>query len=144
MEENKFEFTELANNWMSLKKEIKKGKLSFDVFSDTFSKTYQLLNQKASEFSIEKNLLSIIINASLFAHAEVSENVESKFKAALVLTERMLDAVMCQSAETSKSQSTIYILELRQEIQIDFNEVDEAIDSLARYFEADFWNKISM
>ena len=66
MENKKFDLEQLANDWKSLYDGIKRnGKLNFELFENTFSDTYQLLCQKASGASIEKNLLPIITNAYL-------------------------------------------------------------------------------
>ena len=143
MEEKKFEFVQLANNWRALSQEIKKNKLNFEMFSDTFLKTYQVLKQQDMESCIDKKFLSLIISASLFAHADVSHNLESKYKAALVLTERMIDAVTAANKVSLCDETVVYILELRQEIIIDFSNVNDSIEALTKVFEADYWNKLN-
>ncbi len=144
MEENKFEFEQLSNNWMSLYREFKKTKkINFDVFNETFSKTYHLFVQQVAEPHIEKKYLSIIVNASLFAHIDISDNVESRYKAALVLTERMLNIIMTNRFTSSSNEDVIYILELRQEIYINFDNITESIDTLAKLYEADYWDKVN-
>ena len=143
MEEKKFEFVQLANNWRALSQEIKKNKLNFEMFSDTFLKTYQVLKQQDMESCIDKKFLSLIISASLFAHADVSHNLESKYKAALVLTERMIDAVTAANKVPLCDETVVYILELRQEIIIDFSNVNDSIETLTKVFEADYWNKLN-
>ena len=143
MKEPNFEIEQLSNNWESLCQGIKKNnKISLEVFSDTFSKTYQLLVQKATEQCIEKNLLALIINASLFAHLDISKNLDSQYKAALVLTERMLNAVMAEGIATPRDEAIIYIFELRKEVCVNFNDVSEALDTLKKLYEADFWGTI--
>ena len=145
MDEKNFELEQLTSNWVLLYNEIKKnGKFNFDTFDNAFSSTYQLLCQISTEPSIEKKFLSVITNAYLFAHADVSVNIDSKYKAALVLTERMLDSVMAENAIAPSGESTIYILEFRKEIRINFNDINDSIEVLAKVFEADYWNKISM
>lgn len=142
MDEIKIELEQLANHWKSLHHDIKTaGKLDFDVFADTFSNTYRLLCQTTSQPSVERKLLPIIMNAYLFAHADVSEHIDAKYKASLVFTERMLRSVMDGSGGDT---STVYILELREEIRINFNDVTGSVASLARKFEIGYWNKINM
>ena len=142
MEGTTFDFEQLANTWRALEQDVKNSKLSFETFYNAFSNTYKLLSASASEPCVEKKYLSIIVNASLFARAEVSENIDSKYKAALILTERMLDAVTAVDAADPSGESTVYILDLRQEIKINFKEVNDSIELLAKHFEAEYWKKL--
>lgn len=143
MEENKTNLLQLARDWQSLYREIQKnGKFSFDVFNDLFTKTYQLLCQKVSEPSIEKSLLPVIVNASLFAHTEISDKLEPKHKAALILTERMLTTLLSEKRSSPCSETAIYIFELRQDICIDFSDVNGSVNTLAKLYEADYWDSL--
>lgn len=130
---------QLENNWKSLTQSLKNERFDYDLFCDTFSQTYQLFIQSASNSHIEKKFLSILIYASLFAHTEISNTLDSKYKAVLALTERMLDTVMKEDA--ARDEVTIYILELRQEVCINFNHINESIDTLAKIYESDYWSK---
>ena len=143
MEEKKLEIEQLASNWKSLYQEMKKNnKISLELFEETFSSTYRLLCQKVAEPSIEKSLLSVIVNASLFAHIDATENLDSKYKAALVLTERMLSSVTAENLAAPCDKATIYIFELRQEVCINFKDVSDSITVLTELYESDFWKKL--
>ena len=143
MEENKFNLGQLANNWKMLYLEARKSnKFSFDDFIEVFSSTYQLLCQTVSATSIEKNLLPVIMNASLFAHLEMSTKLEPKHKAALVLTERMLSILLSEKNTSACSGTSIYIFELREDICIDFSDVNGSINTLSKLYEADYWENL--
>lgn len=141
MEDKIIEFSHLANNWRTLYQEIKsKKKSSLEQFADTFTSTYKLLLQNASEATVEKKYLPIILNASMFAHIDLNEISDSKQKAVVVLTERMLSSIINCVASPSP-EAVVYILELRQEICINFNDVGESINTLKMLFEDDYWNR---
>lgn len=142
MEDTTFDFEQLANTWRTLEQDVKNGKLSLEKFCNAFSSTYALLSANASENCIEKKLIPIIVNASLFARADVSENIDSKYKAALILTERMLDAVTADGAGEISDESTVYILDLRRDIKINFKGINDSIELLAKHFEAEYWKKL--
>lgn len=142
MEERVYEIEKLVNNWMTLYKDIQNNnKINFDLFNETFSNTYQLLTQEVAESNVEKKYLSIIVNASLFAHVEFRDHIESSYKAAVVLTERMLHTVISDDLAVSRHEAKIYVLELRQEVAISFNNIGESINTLVKLFDGDFWDR---
>ena len=140
MEENKITFEQLASKWQTIYRSIQKtGKFSFDIFLEAFTGTYQLLQPKVCEPSIEKSILPIIVNASLFARSEAGENQDSKYKAALVLTERMLNFVLWENRCADCHETTIYLFEQRQDIDIDFSNLNESINTLVKLYDANYW-----
>jgi hypothetical protein len=142
MEEKIYDIEKLANNWKALYKDIQNnGKINFDLYNETFADTYQLLTQEAAESNVEKKYLSIIVNASLFAHADFDDHMESSYKAAVVLTERMLNTVISEEPKASRSEAKIYVLELRQEVSLSFENIGESINTLVKLYDGDFWDK---
>lgn len=142
MEERTYEIEKLANNWKALYKEIQNNdKINFDLFNETFANTYQLLTQEVAESNVEKKYLSIIVNASLFAHVDFNDHVESSYKAAVVLTERMLNTVISDDAAASRNEAKIYVLELRQEVSLSFDNIGESINTLVKLYDGDFWDR---
>lgn len=141
MSEFENEFVQLANEWHNLRLEIGKNKkINFDVFRDVFSRTYLLLSQQASEVKIDKKCTGVIVNASLFANVEI-DGLDPKYCAAVVLTERMINQMMLKGADAPSPVAVIYVLELRQEISINFKDVDEAIETLTKLYKAEPWKK---
>lgn len=142
MEENKIEISELTEAWDTLRYDMKKtGKISFESFYDTFSKTYLLLSQHSSETSIDKKYIALIVSAFSFAGTEGKE-LDFKHRAALVLTERMLNAYAVNTSLAPDGNASVYLLEMRKEVHVNFGEVTESVNKLAAIFEDGFWRKM--
>jgi hypothetical protein len=67
--------------------------------------------------------------------------MESSYKAAVVLTERMLNTVISEEPKASRSEAKIYVLELRQEVSLSFENIGESINTLVKLYDGDFWDK---
>ncbi len=125
--------------WETLYAEIKKSKkVDFALFNNIFSGTYSLLSRYSTESSIDKNCIALIAKAFLFANTE-SKELESKYRAMLALTERMLNCCVFNRTPVFPEGTTIYVFESRKDVYIDFANVDESIDRLEKLFEEDFW-----
>lgn len=145
MNDQKVNLQQLIDNWTLLSTEIKKnGRFNFDTFNTTFSETYQALSPIASSTGVEKSLLALIVNAYVFANADVRADVEAPYIAALILTERMLNSVALNDSGAQSGEASIYVLESRKEISINFNDANGAVETLSRVIEADIRNKMSM
>lgn len=143
MEENKKILNELLQGWKKLNVEIKtKKKIDMDLFKDVFTKTYSMLSGTAKDDTVSKESVEIVAEAYLFANTE-NKMLDSKYLAALVLTERMLNCYAFSSAADSSGVSTVYILDLRKEVKINFNNVSESMNLLESAFEANYWNNFS-
>ena len=143
MEENKKILNELLQGWKKLNIEIKtKKKVDMDLFKDMFARTYSLLSDAAEDDKVSKESVEIVAEAYLFANTE-NKMLDSKYLAALVLTERMLNCYAFSSAADSSGVSTVYILDLRKEVKINFNNVSESMNLLESAFEANYWNNFS-
>lgn len=143
MVENKKTVNELLQGWKKLNVEIKtKKKIDMDLFKDVFTKTYSMLSGTAKDDTVSKESVEIVAEAYLFANTE-NKMLDSKYLAALVLTERMLNCYAFSSAADSSGVSTVYILDLRKEVKINFNNVSESMNLLESAFEANYWNNFS-
>ena len=132
---------ELAQQWRALTEDVKKNKkIKVDIFDEVFTKTYSTLAMLASEKSIDKCYVEMIAEAYLFANIK-DETLDYNCLAAFVLTERMLTYCAFNSSADLDKPSSIYIVEARKEILLDFNDVGESISKLARVFESIFWKK---
>ena len=101
MESVNCDLKQLTNDWNKLRNELSRNrKINFEVFNDVFLKTYQLLREQSAATSIDKEYVSLIVNAALFANVEIGET-DFKCCAALVLTERMLNQVLTGAAASS-------------------------------------------
>lgn len=135
---------ELAQAWRSLHLSVVvENKMSYDEFSKTFSETYSLLKGFTEENHIDKEYVELIANAYCFSNLP-SAKYENKIGAAFVLTERMLkyctmDSNACASAEGV----TVYFMEDRKDIFLDFNNVDRSIAEVMSVIEANYWKKMS-
>ena len=136
MENN--ELKQLTNDWVELRAELNRSKkIKFDLFNEVFAKTFRLLQQTTAEKTIDKDYVALIVNATLFANADMG-NKDFRYCAALVLTERMLNQIMsCNTAEAAQG-ATIYIFELRKEVYLDFNSIDESLEKLEKLFKAGY------
>lgn len=143
MEENKKILNDLLQGWKKLNIEIKtKKKIDMDLFKDVFTKTYSMLSGTAKDDTVSKESVEIVAEAYLLANTE-NKMLDSKYLAALVLTERMLNCYAFSSAADSSGVSTVYILDLRKEVKINFNNVSESMNLLESAFEANYWNNFS-
>lgn len=143
MVENKKTVNDLLQGWKKLNIEIKtKKKIDMDLFKDVFTKTYSMLSGTAKDVTVSKESVEIVAEAYLFANTE-NKMLDSKYLAALVLTERMLNCYAFSSAADSSGVSTVYILDLRKEVKINFNNVSESMNLLESAFEANYWNNFS-
>lgn len=135
---------ELAQAWRSLHLSVVvENKMSYDEFSKTFSETYSLLKGFTEENHIDKEYVELIANAYCFSNLP-SAKYENKIGAAFVLTERMLkyctmDSNACASAEGV----TVYFMEDRKDVFLDFNNVDHSIAEVMSVIEANYWKKMS-
>lgn len=141
MEETKIDLAELAKGWEKLHLEMKlENKFSFDLFDDVYTKTYEILYKQAEQTSIEKQYIAVIAKAFLFASAD-SADLECKYRAALVLTERMLNCCVLSSAPASPKGTMVYIFEIRKEVYVDFSNVAESLDTLEKLYDEEAWRK---
>ena len=142
MEDNKKELFELTQCWNELRLELRKNKkIDFDVFEEAFSKTYFMLSGNATETVVEKKYIELISTVYLFANAE-SKELSSKCRAALALTERMINCCAFNTTPDVVSGTTIYIFEARKDVYIDFNNLSDSIEELEKLFEDDFWRNV--
>ena len=89
MEYTKAELMALAQEWETLRVDLKRNKkMDFAQFNAAFNKTYTLLSQSAVDSTVDRALLPVIAAAVLFAGNDNRE-LDNKFRAALTLTERM-------------------------------------------------------
>jgi hypothetical protein len=61
--------------------------------------------------------------------------LESEFRAASVLTERMLSSLAFNITSDTTVSSKIYILEAHEEIELNFEDIDESISKLVKVYE---------
>ena len=141
MDDKKMDLKQLADNWSLLANDIKKNsKINFDLFISTFSETYEILSEIASETCIDKKFIPVITNAYIFAYTEVRPDIDANYKAILILTERMLSTVTANNTVAPAGEVSIYILEARKEIQINLNDINGSIEKLMEALKTDHWN----
>ncbi len=131
----------LKQAWRELVVEAQKSKkIKFEIFNSTFSQTYSLLSKHLTENSLDKKYIELIAEAYLFANTK-DETLDHMCLAAFVLTERMLAHCAFGNAATVGEPATIYIMEARREILLDFNDVNESISRLTKVFDGMYWKK---
>lgn len=139
MEEKTMETKELVQGWRDLYLELKRTKkINFGFFNEIFSQTFSVLCQHAEADTISKKNAVLIAEAFLFANTDVKE-LDSKYLAALVLTERMLNCCVFQSTPSICEGAYVYIFEARRDIYLDFTNVTAALAKLEKLFEDEYW-----
>ena len=134
----------LKQAWRDLAIEVQKNrKIKFEMFDSTFSQTYSLLSKYLTESSLDKNYIELVAEAYLFANIK-DETLDHMCLATFVLTERMLAYCAFGNATTLVEPSTIYIVEARRDILLDFNDVNKSISKLIKVFEHVYWKKINL
>ncbi len=135
------EIEELERGWRKLSEDINRNKkIDIRIYEAVFSKTYALLKRYYKEPRIEKVHINLIVNAFLFANTE-SKELDFLYRAALVLTERMLTCCIAAGEEEAPEGAEVYVLTMRREVHIDFNDVDESLRTLAAVLEEDYWGR---
>ena len=133
---------ELEKSWRSLYKELKQNKkVKFELFEAAYTQTYTLLKECAAKKTLDKHYVRLIAEAYLFASVH-DDSCESQCLAATVLTERMLNSFAFQTA-TPEETATVYIMEAREEVQLNFSDVNESVSTLISIFDNAFWKKLS-
>ncbi len=138
MEEKKLCFKELVCGWEALNIALKNyNKIDLEIFGKTFTQTYLFFKEYSDKDKIKREHIDLIISAALFANAD-NKDIDFYCRAALVLTDRMLNAVINNACESDKA--VVYILEARKEIYLDFNDVNASVKKLAKFFELDYYD----
>lgn len=123
---------ELKEAWRNLIIDIKKNKkLNFELFEFAFSQTYSLLVEHLAEVNISKEYVEIIAEALSFGKIH-DKSLENEIIAAAILTERMLNSCVFSGATTEIKPAVVYIIEMRQDISLDFEKIRESLDSLTK------------
>lgn len=135
---------ELAQEWKNLHLSVvAENKMSYDDFSRVFSQTYNLLKSFIGENHIDKEYVELVANAYCFSNLP-SVKYENKIGAAFVLTERMLKyCTMDINACASDDGVTVYFMEERKDVFLNFNNVDRSIAEIISVIEANYWKKMS-
>ena len=132
----------ILQGWEKLLIELNRAKrFQIDTFRKYFLDTYQVLKKDLEEAKIEKSHVPLVAKAFLFANAECKD-VDARFRAALVLTERMLTDCAFRTYPTVPEGSEIYILEARRDVYVDFNNPGESVAILEKAFDERFWNSL--
>lgn len=134
--ENTVNLTEqLQQEWRDLGFEVlRERKLNFDAFNSTFSQTYSVLSEYSSEISVDKKYLELVAEAFLFANIR-DDSLGNVCLAAFVLTERMLTHCAFTKASAAAAPSTVYDVEARRDIVLDFTNVNDSISKLEKFLD---------
>ena len=134
---------ELKLNWKALFLEIQKSKrFKFDLFSETFSHTYELLSKHLTESSLDKSYIELIADAYLFANIK-DDSLGSKALAAFILTERMLNSCAFNASDSVIETAPVYIFEARKDVILNFTNVNESVNKLEKIFEKTYWETLN-
>lgn len=133
------EFVDFNEGWKKLKAELDRiNEIDLNLFETIFTGTYQILKQYSNDSRIDKEHIELIVNAYLFVNS-AAKGLDFQYRAALVLTERMLDCYALGSGTDDGTE--VYILTMRKEVHIDFNDVEASLKTLSTALEEDFWGK---
>lgn len=143
MEVNETIIKELETAWTNLYNEANRNRrFKVEVFERAFSQTYSLLKESLEKRELDKQWICLIAKAYLFAKVE-DDALEDVCLAAAVLTERMLNSFAFRKSSAEEA-STIYLIESREEILLDFNDVNESISRLVKIYEEAYWRKVNI
>lgn len=144
MEDNRIEVAELIQGWELLCTDLKINyKLDFEQFRNVFSKTYSVLAQHSADGSLDKSYVELVAKAFLFANFDC-KMLESKYAATLVLTERMLNCYAFNCAPEMPEGVTIYAVEARKDVFINFSNVNESLAVLEKILEQKYWQSMQL
>ena len=142
MEYKEIDLQELTLGWERLRIElIRAKKFNMDTFRKYFLDTYQLLKNDKEEEKIDKSHVGLIVNASLFANSD-TKDLDARFRAALVLTERLIHCCIIDPNSRSAEGTYVYALEVRKEIFIRFDAIDEALEKLEKMLNESVWDAL--
>ena len=141
METNKNIIDEVAELWKTLCREGRNKKFKIDMFENAFAKTYAMLSAHVEDSSLDKQYIQLISEAYLFANINGS-TLESTCLAASVLTERMLKSFAFSDSSNNAESSKVYLLETREEIKLDFNDINESLARLSRAYDNAFFKNL--
>jgi len=143
MDENMILAEQLRQEWKKIRFEVKKSKkLNMELFNSAFSQTYSLLSKHLADKCLDKNYISLISEAFLFANIK-DDTLDNTCVAAFILTERMLDYCAFHSEPVLAEKSMIYIFEMREEIELSFDDVNDSITKLTSIIGNIYWEKLS-
>lgn len=142
MENITMNLQELTEGWEKLLIELNRAKrFQMETFRKYFLDTYKVLKNDLEETKIEKSHVPLVAKAFLFANAQCKD-VDARFRAALVLTERMLSSCVLDPYARSAEGTYVYILEVRKEIFIRFEDVDGALEKLEKSLNEKVWEAL--
>ena len=142
MEVNRDMLNELEMTWANLYSDVKKNrKFKFEIFENAYSQTFSLLKSSLKESVLDKQCVRLIATAYLFANVN-DDSLEDMCLAATVLTERMLSNFAFRTSIVEET-TAIYIIEAREEVLINFSDVNESISKLLKIYENAYWRKVN-
>ncbi len=126
----------LAVEWRKLRTLLTtNNKLEYELFKKVFEETRDLLSSCATATAIDKSYMNVIVEAYKFSGTDGAYK-DAKPQAALIMTERMLQHYVLDShVGDVRSGVYVYVLEAKEEIYIDFENVDTSIAVLGRALE---------
>ena len=143
MEETTIVTQNLKQEWRDLCAEVTRcKKLKIEMFDSAFSQTYAILAEHAEEKQLDKDLVSLVAEAYLFANIK-DDSLDNKCLAAFVLTERMLNCCAFNSIAKTVDSTTIYIVDARKEVYLDFKEACDTVSRLTKIFEDMYWKNVN-
>ena len=135
IEEKVISVERLTLDWRELSNGVKNSqKFKFEKFEAAFNDTYELLTKSAEAGALDRKTAALVSEAFLFANSE-GDSVESICLAAFVLTERMLNYCAFSNKAASGDSASVYIIEARREIDLDFKNPGESVGKLKEIFE---------
>lgn len=131
------EMKALSAEWRKLKTALAEtNKLDYELFKKTFEATKTLLCDGATVETVDKKRLVVIVDAYKFCSLDGSYK-DPTVQASLILTERMLQHYVLQTHTDLPVPNGVYVyvLEARQELYVDFDNLDLSIKALSRALE---------
>lgn len=122
-----------SSDWKKLRAQLMdENKFDCKLFKKVFSKTYYVLsNGVATQPSVEKQYMSMIMNACVFSKMSVqTDNIE--LESALILTERMIQKCVAEYNDVEETGgTTMYNVKKKEEVYVGFENVEKAMQIVA-------------
>lgn len=134
----------LVADWAELATTLHtRKKLDFALFKPTFERTFAVLKPCRAEGTVDKAVMPLVVAAYKFVG---TDNYSADFmpKSAFVLTERMLNYCVLSTGAAAEDENGVHIYDTvgYKEVELDFNDVDESINTLTHFFDKNYWTNL--
>lgn len=121
----------LVTDWKQVDALLQQGTFDYDLFKSAFEGTFVLLSPLSCVMTIDKELMHLIALVARFAYSRMPDPGK-QYTACVIMTERLLWHCALRPTVYIEpvTHVTVYSLESRLELELDFTDVDASVDLL--------------